>query len=299
MRFFLRLMNGSRICCSGRSSWGVLRGLGAVAAVWVVASAAGAQDARAVLPHAVLPESAGTAATAGIDVPALPDAPDAAAGALEPGGTEQRAGPKAGPAPVGAPANGKMAGRFDRYIEQGEQAQRLSSADKVVLGLRSSVTPYAAAAWVIAATYEEIINGSPHYGQCFRCYGQRLGAAAARGSSEGIFSDSVIAPLTHEDPRYYQLGPGHNGAGRFLYSVTRVLVTKTDGGGETVNFALLGGNLAGSALTQAYYPTQDRGFAPVMKTWGTGLLGSSFGFLLNEFFSKQVEALGLKVHLTR
>ncbi len=197
------------------------------------------------------------------------------------------------------PAAGKTAGLFDRYIEQGERARRLTSGDKVALGLRSSVTPYAVAGWFVAATFEEIINGSPAFGECARCYGQRLGAAAARDSSEGIFSDSVLAPLTHEDPRYYQLGPGHSGGRRFLYSITRVLVTRTDDGRDTVNFSLLGGNLAGSALTQAYYPTENRGVGSVMRTWGTGLAGSGFGFLLNEFFSKQVEELGLKVHLSR
>ena len=62
---------------------------------------------------------------------------------------------------------------------------------------------------MISAGYEQIVNGSPNYGQTGKGFAQRLGAASARASSENIFSDSVIAPILHQDPRYYRMGPGH------------------------------------------------------------------------------------------
>ena len=58
-------------------------------------------------------------------------------------------------------------------------------------------------------------------------------------SRRNIFSDSVIAPILHEDPRYYKMGPGpgHSFIKRLFYSGTRGLITRTDGGRQTINFA--------------------------------------------------------------
>ena len=74
------------------------------------------------------------------------------------------------------------------------------------------------------------MNSSPNYGDRCWAFGQRLGAAAARGVSEGVFSNSLFAPLFHEDPRYYIMGPGHSFFKRLVYAGTRSIITRTDSG---------------------------------------------------------------------
>ena len=177
-----------------------------------------------------------------------------------------------------------MAGRYDKYIAAGQTAPKLSASDKVVLGLRDAVSPFSALGWVSAASYEQIVNGSPNYGQTGKGYAQRLGAAAARDVSEGIFTDSILSPVLHEDPRYYRMGPSHNFVKRLFYAGTRPLITRTDGGRLTPNFALLGGELAGSALTPAYYPPLNRSFTEVTKTFGGSVGSTALGLVMTEFF---------------
>lgn len=208
------------------------------------------------------------------------------------------------PADAGGPPNAAQAqdlsarvrivGPFDKFVRSGELAPKLTVGDKILMGMRGSISPYAAIGWVTSATYSEAIDGSPYYGQNGKNYLQRLGAAAAKATSEDVLTNSVMAPVLHEDPRYYQLGPGHDFFTRFGYSITRVLVTKTDEGARTVNYAVLSGNLAGSALTQAYYPPESRGFGEVMKTYGTSLLGQAVGNVFDEFILSSAEFLQLK-----
>jgi hypothetical protein len=234
----------------------------------------------------VVPEE--TAAVHGSS--SLPDAPQPVAAGVDEGGglgggQAQRQGIRVHPS---------TAGPFDKFVEAGEIAPKLTVGDKILMGMRGSVSPYAVIGWVSSATYSEAINGSPYYGQDGKDYLQRLGAASAKATSEDLFAVSVLASALHEDPRYYQLGHGHGFLARVGYSVTRVLVTKTDGGGQTVNYAVLGGNLAGSALTQAYYPPDSRGFGQVMKTFGTSLLGQGVGNLFDEFILESAEFLQLK-----
>ena len=188
----------------------------------------------------------------------------------------------------------RVAGPHEKFIEPGEMAPRLTVGDKIILGLRSSVSPSTALGWVFSAGYEQVVNGSPNYGQTGKGFAQRLGAAAARNASEDIFADAVLAPALREDPRYYKMGNAHNVFARTAYAVTRVFITRTDGGGSTLNIALLGGNLAGSALTQAYYPPPNRGFKQVAETFGGSLGGSALHFAVGEFFGDLAVAVHLK-----
>jgi hypothetical protein len=183
--------------------------------------------------------------------------------------------PATTPVPEATPA--------DRHIQPGQSAPLLTARDKVRMGLRGIVSPFAITGWFTAAGYEQLSNSSPNWGTDRGAFGQRLGTGAVRASTEGLLSNSVMAPLLHEDPRYYRLGSGHNPLARFTYAITRPVITRTDSGRAFPNLALMGGNLAGSILTNAYYPAQNRGGRRTIATFSGSLGGSAFGSLVTEF----------------
>ena len=179
-------------------------------------------------------------------------------------------------------------------IAPGEIADPMSVHDKVVGGLKDSVSLFSATGWLAAAGWEQLWNDSPNYGTDAGAFGQRLGAAAIRGISEGVFSDSLFAPLFHEDPRYYIMGPGHPFFKRLVYAGTRAIITRTDSGHTTPNFALIAGNAAGSALTIPYYPAMNTTFGQVAATFGGSLGGSALGFVVDEFIVDALIDLHIK-----
>jgi hypothetical protein len=184
--------------------------------------------------------------------------------------------------------------RRDMTILPGETSHPLSSHGKVVLGFRESMSIFSILGWSTSAGYSHLVNGSPNYGTDKAAFGERLGATALRNVSESIFSVSLFAPLLHEDPRYFELGPGHNVAKRVVYAASRSLITRTDSSHSSVNFSLLAGNALGSALTNAYYPERNRGFGQTMQTFGTSVGGSAFGFVVTEFLNEALTAAHLK-----
>lgn len=184
--------------------------------------------------------------------------------------------------------------RRDMTILPGETSHPLSSHGKVVLGFKESMSIFSILGWSTSAGYSHLVDGSPNYGTDKAAFGERLGATALRNVSESIFSVSLFAPLLHEDPRYFELGPEHNVAKRVVYAASRSLITRTDGGHSSVNFSLLAGNLLGSALTNAYYPERNRGFGQTMETFGTSVGGSAFGYVVTEFLNQALVAAHLK-----
>lgn len=192
------------------------------------------------------------------------------------------------------PNNSPIAGRYDKYIKPGQQAPRLHVADKMVMGVKDAFSPLSLVGWATAAEYSSLVNGPPNYGTNGRAFLQRLGAASARASSQGIFSDSIMASVLREDPRYYKMGRGTNVFKRIVYAGTRPLITRTDGGHTTINLAYLSGNLAGAALTQAYYPPVNTGISQVMQTFGGSVGGGAIGFLSAEFLDDILQAVHLQ-----
>jgi hypothetical protein len=188
----------------------------------------------------------------------------------------------------------KHAPHLRLVIAPGEIADPMTVNDKVVSGFKDSVSFSSAAGWLSTAGWQQLRNSSPNYGTDSGAFGQRLGAATIRATSEGLFRESLFAPLFHEDPRYYIMGKGHPFFKRIVYAGTRSIITRTDSGHATPNFARLAGNAAASALTIPYYPAQNTTLSAVASTFGGSLGGSALIFVVDEFLVDALVDLKLR-----
>ncbi len=211
---------------------------------------------------------------------ALPDAPDAPAGAAA------TRVPLFRPAPV-APL-------YHKYIEPGQTAQPLAAADKVLFGFHQLVSPYLLLTIASAAGYEQAVNGSPNFGTNIGAYGQRVGAAAIRDASQDILSDSIMAAVFHEDPRYYVMGKRRKPAVRAGYAVSRVFITHSDSGDATPNYSLFSGYAGAAALENAYYPAGNHGFAETARSFGSSIGGAALSNVVREFLPDILHAARLE-----
>ena len=186
-----------------------------------------------------------------------------------------------------------VAGPYQMTIGAGQVGPALTNHQKVIGGLRDSVSPFTFVGEVISAGYSHVTNGSPNYGTNSLAFGSRAGASFARGSSQNLFTESVLAPVLHEDLRYYQLGSTVPFFERLFYAGTRPLITRTDGGHRTPNIALLGGYLGAAFLTKTYNPTLNQSNDEVLKIYGTSLGGAAIGDVVTEFLPGFLQVLHL------
>jgi len=181
-----------------------------------------------------------------------------------------------------------------KYIPAGWTAQPITPHDKVLLGLKDLVSPLDALGMLTSAGYSFALKGEPNYGTDSGAFGETLGAAAIRETTEGIFTDTVFAPLLHEDPRYYVEGSKYGFFHRFAYAGTREIFTRTDAGHSSVNGAMILGYAASSALSYTYYPKINKNFDDTAATMGGSLGGAAIGFLVSEFSDSVLQALHLE-----
>jgi len=178
-----------------------------------------------------------------------------------------------------------------KYIPAGWKVLPLTPHDKVLLGLKDLYNPFSIASILASAGYSHLTNGQPNYGTNSGAFAQRVGASFVRDSTEGLFTDSIMSPLLHEDPRYYVEGPNYSFVHRTIYAITRPIITRTDSGRPTLNSATLLGYAGASALTYAYYPASNRNFKDTAATFGDGIGGAALGFFVTEFTSGLMQKL--------
>ncbi len=163
-----------------------------------------------------------------------------------------------------------------------------SVAEKWDFFMNETVTPLTLATAVPNATATQLGRFSPLYGKHFwrrDAYLKRLGAIVADETSRNFFTDFVLASAFHEDTRYVREGHSHGMWARVGYAVSRAVVTRTDSGDPTFNWANVIGCGMSAGLSNAYYPPKSRSATVASLNWGTTIVGSGLSNLLPEFGS--------------
>jgi hypothetical protein len=104
-------------------------------------------------------------------------------------------------------------------------------------------------------------------------------------TDENLWTEFLLPSVLHEDPRYYTLGrysggEHHSAWQRAGYSLSRLIITRTDSGGESFNYAEVIGAGAAAGISNAYYPRQERNWTRVGQRWAlnAGLDGLTMTF---------------------
>jgi hypothetical protein len=178
----------------------------------------------------------------------------------------------------------RFAPKYALAIEPGYQARPLGAGAKIVYSAHEIVSAYYLVGVLVSGGFSQLNKDDPEYGSDRQAFAQRIGAAGAQHASEIVFSSAIVAPIFREDPRYHVMGPGHSLFRRFAYAATRPLVTRTDEGSHTVNFAVLAGYGGSAALTQLYYPARSRNTDTILSEYGLSLSGRAIQCEIAEFF---------------
>jgi len=156
--------------------------------------------------------------------------------------------------------------------------------DKWKLFVMETVDPYTFASSAAGAGLSQWHKGAPNYGVGTGPYLQRFGAAQADVTTQNFFSDAVLAPLLHEDPRYFREGPGRSVLHRVFYATSRLAITRKDSGRNGFNFSGIIGTGLGIALSNAYYPPKSVNGGEMGSRAVTSLTAGALGNLLPEFW---------------
>jgi hypothetical protein len=128
----------------------------------------------------------------------------------------------------------------------------LTAKQKLAIAAKDS---FDGAVYPTAAIFSVIYqaeNQNPSFGQGFKGYARRAGAAFGDQMIGNMMTEGFMPALMHQDPRYFRIGEGSRRY-RVWYAATRVIVAPTDSNRMTFNFAEWGGNSTAVAISNLYY----------------------------------------------
>lgn len=106
-------------------------------------------------------------------------------------------------------------------------------------------------------------DGFCGYGTGFANYGKCFGSLQLDSNVSSFIGDYALTVAFHQDPRYFRLGKGSFGR-RAWYAISRVFVTFNDSGHNVIYASALTGTVAAAAISNLYYPPQDKGLSHTM-----------------------------------
>ncbi len=164
-----------------------------------------------------------------------------------------------------------------------QNAPPLTPREKFHLAAKQITDPFTFAVAGLQAGIGQATDEFPGYGQGAAGYGKRYGATFADQASGQFFSNFFYPTLFKEDPRYFRSGEG-TVKHRIRYALTQEFVCHTDAGGRSFHWSNALGAFTAGGLSNAYYPSADRGFGLTMSRSAIALAYGSLGGLMQEFW---------------
>jgi hypothetical protein len=168
-------------------------------------------------------------------------------------------------------------------VVMGGQAVPLTGGEKWRLALHSAVDPfYIAWAFVVGGGWGEVIDSNKGYGWGDEGYFKRVGANYADNVNGALIGNALLPELLHQDPRYFRKGTGSIKS-RFVYAALSTVVCRGDNGKKQANVSNVLGNYISGAISNAYYPENERGVALTLENGTSVTLFGALGGQLLEF----------------
>ena len=214
----------------------------------------------------------------------LPDAPSAVQQASQ-STTSPAASPQAPPAPTA----GKQTKRIlyivpnFRAVSSDQQLPPQTVKEKFTTAALDSVD-YSSFIFVAAqAGIAQAHKGTPEFRQGAAGYGRYFWHTYADTLDENLWVEFILPVALHEDSRFYTQSSG-SFVKRLAYSASRIAITRSDSGHETVNASEILGAGTAAGIAGLYYPSQERTFTKTYQRWITSLAIDGGTFVFKEFW---------------
>ncbi|WP_263416402.1 hypothetical protein [Terriglobus albidus] len=161
-------------------------------------------------------------------------------------------------------------------------AAPISTSQKFNLAFHSITDPATIGLAVVAGGYGEYSDNHTGYGHGPAGYFKRFGAAYADNANGTLIGNAILPSLLHQDPRYYRKGDGSI-ASRIVYSALTTFICHGDNGRRQFNVSNVLGNFIAGGISNAYYPSDERGAALTIENASIVTVEGMIGAQLLEF----------------
>lgn len=192
--------------------------------------------------------------------------------------------PPGSPNPVGQEEEKRILGVLPNYrtAEMSAENTPITAKQKMQIALKDSFDYPLIFLGAGYALLYQAEDSHPQFGQGVKGYFRRFGTSYADQVDGNMLTEGIMPVLLREDPRYFRLAQGSIKR-RTWYALTRIIVTRTDSGHSSFNFAEFLGNGIDAGIGLSYY-SDNRNVRDYTENWGTQLGTDAVSQVLKEFW---------------
>jgi hypothetical protein len=217
----------------------------------------------------------------------LPDSPDAvySSSAQLPQGDDQQSDPATGSSAQQGQQTKRILGIIPNFraVSANTHLPPQSVKEKFVTATQDSFDYSSVLLPAVLAGYSMATNATPEFHQGAAGYGRYFWHTFVDQTTENYAVEFIVPALVHEDTRYYTMGSG-GFLKRAKYSLSRIVVTRSDDGRPTFNAGEVIGSGAAAGISNLYYPSKERTFGNTAQKWGLNVGVDAATFMFKEFW---------------
>lgn len=178
------------------------------------------------------------------------------------------------------------------YVSFIPDAAPMNARQKFKLSWKARTDPMQFAFVAIVAGVQQRRDDYPGFGDGLSGYAKRYAAAYAAVWTRSLITQALLPAVLRQDPRYFHKGTGST-TSRLVYAMSRSVVRKGDSGRSQPNYSGILGSLASGAVSNLYYPPEDRrGARLTLQITALGIAGAAVGHIAQEFLFARVTSRG-------
>ncbi len=169
------------------------------------------------------------------------------------------------------------------YVTYLPHAAPLDSHQKFQLAWKSTIDPVTFGLVAAIAGMEQIDGQYSGFGTGAEGYAKRYGASYADVAIGTFLGGAVLPAVFKQDPRFFYKANG-TVRQRLYYAIAAAVICKGDNGHWQPNYSNILGSLGAGAISNLYYPAQDRnGAALTFESTAIGVGATAAANILQEF----------------
>jgi hypothetical protein len=178
------------------------------------------------------------------------------------------------------------------FVSFNPDAAPLNTRQKFRLSWKAHIDPVQFAFVAGVAGVQQWRDDYSGFGDGPSGYAKRYAAAYATVWTRSMFVQVLLPAVFRQDPRYFYKGTGGTGS-RLVYALSRSVIRKGDNGRWQPNYSGILGSLASGAISNLYYPEEDRRGARLMLEHAAlGMAAGAVGHLAQEFLFGRITSRG-------
>jgi len=175
------------------------------------------------------------------------------------------------------------------FVSYVADAVPLTTNQKFELSWKAHLDPVQFAFVAAVAGVQQKRNDFAGFGDGAKGYAKRYAAAYANVWTSSIMTQVLLPSLFKQDPRYFFYSGDGGWGSRLGYAASRAFIRRGDNGNWQPSYSGVLGSFAAGAMSNLYYPAEDRGgIALTLANTGLGIGQSVVAHVVQEFLFKKL-----------